>query len=97
MDKFADLFAFLPPANTAIESEDDPTPLEEDESRAASCFAFGPSDSTHETLEEVCSSLVAGGRPAVFTTEQGREKVIEAIRKYLNGDCFLASFDIHVC
>ncbi len=86
MDKFTDLFVFLPPASTSSQSEDDPTPLE-DESMA-SYLAFGPPEATHETLEEVCSSLVAGGRPAVFTTEQGREKVIEAIRKYLNGEFF---------
>ncbi len=62
-------------------------PLEEDESMA-SYFAFGPSEATYETLEEVCSSSVVGGRPAVFTTERGREKVIEAIRKYLNGESY---------
>ena len=67
----------------------------EDESRA-SYFAFGPFEATHETLEEACSSLVRGGRPAVFTTEKGREKVIQAIRKHLNGEFFLASFDIQV-
>ncbi len=94
MDKSADLFVFLPPASTSSQSEDDPTPLEDESS--ASYFAFGPSEATYETLEEVCSSSVAGGRPAVFTTERGREKVIKAIREYLNGKVFFASFDIHV-